>query len=61
MSASGVTLDDEGVVLSEMGHVRVTTPDGIIIITRLQGMGTGISVYEADEEPLATFYLKERA
>lgn len=61
MSAKGVTLDDEGVVLSEMGHVRVTTPDGIIIITRLPSIGTGISVYEADEEPLAIVHIKEKS
>lgn len=61
MSAKGVTLDDEGVVMSETGHVRITTPDGVIIITRFPAFGTGISVYEGDEEPLATFYLKERA
>lgn len=61
MSASGVTLDDEGVVLSEMGHVRVTTPDGIIVINRFPSIGTGISVYQADEEPVAMFHLKEQS
>lgn len=54
-------MNKQTVDIDETGMVEVSTPDGLILITRLPGVGTQIMAYEKpDDNPVGYLNLKEQ-
>lgn len=45
-------------VLPATGTYKIQTPDCLVIITRFPGIGTGVSTYTDDGDPLSILHVK---
>lgn len=52
-------MSEQEVTIEDYGHVKVRTPVGLVIISHYPKIGTGVSVYDADEDPVGIVHLKD--
>lgn len=52
-----LTFDHE---IGEHGTLAIKTPDGIIMISRFPKLGTGVTIYEDPDDPLAIIHITEK-